>query len=569
MSDLLFVDAWAEPWIDALWTASWQGALVLASAWAIARWCAFLSPRIVCWLWRLACIKLLVVLFWTQPVTVPLLPANELTVAVSPTTVQRATVSRQTELQTAPEGTDPRPLRRRLASSELLVLLWLTGIAFCIIATGRQWRAVRRLCRATAPVRSATLEQLCRQQAAQLNVGRLPELRLSKQSDGPLLAGIWRPIIVLPAESLTDFSEAEQRLMVAHELAHFKRRDLVWNWLATVVGWLFFFHPLVWLLSRAWSESQEAACDELLIQSRAARPSEYGRLLVKISTCWPINARAELCTAGVLGAYRNLERRILAMTRVKSFSRARVACAALVALLIAVPGTIPWRLVAQEVREPAAEPAVDTLEEAARARQVAMTQMRHFGLGMHSYHQEHKSFPPPALVDGDGKPLLSWRVALLPYLEDDYKDLYGQFHLDEAWDSEHNKPLIAKMPAIYRCPRSKKADSGMTVYQVPRGPSTVFAGPDGISYRKITDGTSNTIGVVEVDENHAVPWTKPEDWTFDPANPPKGLGGHFPERIFLCLVCDGSTHAIPITAKKETLSALFTRNGGEIVEIPH
>jgi hypothetical protein len=91
----------------------------------------------------------------------------------------------------------------------------------------------------------------------------------------------------------------------------------------------------------------------------------------------------------------------------------------------------------------------------------------------------------------------------------------------------------------------------------------VFAGPDGIAIRKISDGLSNTIGVVEVDEEHAVPWTKPEDWTFDPANPAKGLGGHFPDQIFLCMMCDGSAHAIPTAKKMETLRALLTRDGGE------
>ena len=121
------------------------------------------------------------------------------------------------------------------------------------------------------------------------------------------------------------------------------------------------------------------------------------------------------------------------------------------------------------------------------------------------------------------------------------------------------------MPAIYRCPRSKKADSGLTVYQVPRGPSTAFPGPHGIGSRKITDGISNTIGVVEVDEDHAVPWTKPEDWTFNPA---KGLGGHFPQTIFLCMMCDGSAHAIPIASTKEILRGLLTRDGREIVILP-
>ena len=69
--------------------------------------------------------------------------------------------------------------------------------------------------------------------------------------------------------------------MLGHELAHLKRHDLAWNWLPTVVGWLFFFHPLVWFMTRRWSEAQEAACDELLIQAEVARPVPYGRLLLE------------------------------------------------------------------------------------------------------------------------------------------------------------------------------------------------------------------------------------------------------------------------------------------------
>jgi hypothetical protein len=251
------------------------------------------------------------------------------------------------------------------------------------------------------------------------------------------------------------------------------------------------------------------------------------------------------------------------MRRVKRFFYRRSMISACVMSLIVALGGGPAWLVAQDAAQLEAEDG-DAVE-AAQARQEAMNQLKYLGLAMHNYHNDLPSFPPPALVDGDGKPLLSWRVALLPYLDDDYKELYGEFHLDEPWDSEHNKSLVAKMPAIYRCPRSKKADNGMTVYQAPRGRSTVFAGPDGIAIRKITDGLSNTIGVVEVDENHAVPWTKPEDWTFDPANPAKGLGGHFPQNIFLCMMCDGSAHAIATTAKNETLRALFTANCGEVL----
>ena len=156
-------------------------------------------------------------------------------------------------------------------------------------------------------------------------------------------------------------------------------------------------------------------------------------------------------------------------------------------------------------------------------------------------------------------------MRLLPYLGDDnYKTLYDKFHLNEPWDSPHNKPLIAQMPAVYRCPGSKLTEPGMTVYQAPRGPATVFPGPDGVAIREIIDGTFVTIALVEVDDAHAVPWTKPDDWKFDPENPARDLGGHFP-KVFLSLFCDGSVHAIEPTIAKEKLRALFSPNGGEVV----
>ena len=151
----------------------------------------------------------------------------------------------------------------------------------------------------------------------------------SRQMDSPLLLGVWRPTIILPAGVEEKFDEGELRLMLAHELAHCQRHDLAWNWVPTVAGWLFFFHPLVWLMAHRWSEAQEAACDELVIQQqgRPSRPS-YGRLLVKLAALAPAETNLAPAAAGVLGAYRNLERRILAMARVKPFSPRRLMVAA-------------------------------------------------------------------------------------------------------------------------------------------------------------------------------------------------------------------------------------------------
>ena len=102
----------------------------------------------------------------------------------------------------------------------------------------------------------------------------------------------------------------------------------------------------------------------------------------------------------------------------------------------------------------------------------SMNNLKQIALALHNYHAAMGSFPATASMSKDGKPLLSWRVHILPYLEQD--NLFKQFKLDEPWDSEHNKALIAKMPDIYRSPAQKVGD-GKTTYLAPMGKNTVIA----------------------------------------------------------------------------------------------
>src|SRR2546421_12689862 len=97
---------------------------------------------------------------------------------------------------------------------------------------------------------------------------------------------------------------------------------------------------------------------------------------------------------------------------------------------------------------------------------------------MHGYHDTHKHFPPAALRGKEGKPLLSWRVLLLPYLEQD--SLYKEFHLDEPWDSEHNKKLLARMPKLFAGPDEKALAAHETHYQAFVGKGAVFEGKKGV-----------------------------------------------------------------------------------------
>jgi hypothetical protein len=149
--------------------------------------------------------------------------------------------------------------------------------------------------------------------------------------------------------------------------------------------------------------------------------------------------------------------------------------------------------------------------------------------------------------------------------------LYQEFHLNEPWDSEHNRTLISRMPMVYRSPNSV-AEPGKTVYLGNAGKGGVLvpqAGgsadrPLGLSITKIRDGTSNTIMAVEASDAAAVTWTKPEDLVPSADDPLKGLTGMRPGG-FLAVLCDGSVRFIAATIDKTTLNALLTVGGGEPV----
>lgn len=196
------------------------------------------------------------------------------------------------------------------------------------------------------------------------------------------------------------------------------------------------------------------------------------------------------------------------------------------------------------------------------ARMQSTNNLKQLALAMHGYLDAYKAFPAAANVDKDGKPLLSWRVHILPFL--DQVSLYKEFRLNEAWDSEHNKKLIARMPAVFAKPGLDLAAEGKTTYLAPIGKDTIFPpGDRGTKIQEIRDGTSNTILLVDADVEHAVTWTKPEDLKLDTADPLKGLVKM--RDGFAAAFADGSVHFLRAAIDPRTLHALFTKNGGEVI----
>jgi HEAT repeat protein len=230
---------------------------------------------------------------------------------------------------------------------------------------------------------------------------------------------------------------------------------------------------------------------------------------------------------------------------------------------------------AQAHPKPAADapPAEDLTAE----RQLCRKNLEEIALALHHFHETHNRFPPAAVSSSEGKLLYSWRVLILPFLDE--ADLYKQFKLDEPWDSPHNKPLLAKMPAVF-APVAGKKEPGTTYYQVFIGPEAGFNDPATIrpqgipgvpgpppnpafGGRRITDfsdGTSNTLLVVEAGE--AVPWTKPADLPYSEKKPLPKLGGMFPNG-FHAAFADTKVFFIPRTLDEKTLRGFITLNLGE------
>jgi RNA polymerase sigma factor (sigma-70 family) len=171
---------------------------------------------------------------------------------------------------------------------------------------------------------------------------------------------------------------------------------------------------------------------------------------------------------------------------------------------------------------------------------------------------------PVGLEPGEfsGKALLSWRVALLPYLGE--QELYQRFKLNEPWDSPHNKALLKRMPRIYAPPGKADAEPGTTFYQVFVGPHAGFEKHRGLRLADFVDGLSNIILIVEA--GSAVPWTKPEDLHYAADEPLPQLGGLFAD-VFNAAVADGTVMALSKSCDPDTLRKAITRDDGFPIDL--
>ncbi len=213
-------------------------------------------------------------------------------------------------------------------------------------------------------------------------------------------------------------------------------------------------------------------------------------------------------------------------------------------------------------------PAVQAAREAARRAQCS-NNLKQISLALLNYESVHGCFPPAYFADKDGRPMHSWRVMILPYLEQ--QGLYQQYRFDEPWDGPNNRALAARMPSVFRCPSDSGASATETDYAVivspgdGRGPKTVFDGATSANMSHITDGTSNTIMVVEA-AGARINWMEPRDldlaairFVNDPSQGGGGISSKHPGGANVGF-CDGSVHFLSNSLDGQVLQYLVLRD---------
>lgn len=177
-----------------------------------------------------------------------------------------------------------------------------------------------------------------------------------------------------------------------------------------------------------------------------------------------------------------------------------------------------------------------------------------------AYHKEHGTYPPAYEINSKGEKTLSWRVALLPYFLDAngvprYQELYDSFNRDQVWNQRDNLGLLEKMPREYRAPQSLHANSdGLTNYLTVRNPHSVFPNDRApVSKASITDPLDETVAVIEVSDDGAMEWTRPDDFEFNPVKPGMTSPRTFQENALVCGMCSGKTRVLPCDVDAESL----------------
>jgi len=202
-----------------------------------------------------------------------------------------------------------------------------------------------------------------------------------------------------------------------------------------------------------------------------------------------------------------------------------------------------------------------------KEKQTCCENLERIGNAIDKYVEENGHYPPAYTTDKNGKPMHSWRVLLLPYLDED--KLFASYDMSKPWDDPNNQSIIGKMPDVYLCPTERDITDEAS-YMVITGEEYLFHQDQTRKPSEIKDGKSSTLMVVEVVKS-GIQWTEPQDLDVEKIdwnrNRQQGLGSQHPSGGLHVLMADGLVYHVGDFATPEVLTAMATFQGGEVVDV--
>jgi len=333
------ISALVRGWWDWTIAASWQIALLVCVIAALAYLLRTASPRLRYGLWLLVLVKALLPptlgAIWGVG-TWGVAPVAELKWPIAIRTVDGAVGAGELDRATDLERESLSGAATAGASWRGVLLgVWVTGcLALWLAVAWRYRRLVRAAC-ATCRIDEGP---------ARVSVQTVPDLYSTDETTSPMLLGVLRPRIVLPESIIARLSAEELRIVLAHELAHWRRRDTWIGWLQVFVQGVFWFHPLVWWANARIRHERECACDETVLREASCDRNGYGETILRVLTA----ARGRsLVVANMVGVFERGSQVQVRLEEIMSFdpkrrrfgwaSRAALVAAALVLLPMAAP----------------------------------------------------------------------------------------------------------------------------------------------------------------------------------------------------------------------------------------
>lgn len=360
---LTALNSWSGVWALAVWRACWQGGLVVAAVWLVCRCAPRLPIALRCWLWWVASFRLLITCLWAGP-AIPVLPpdaqqhgstnakpsderprTDEITASAASSSAPSTAARLGRGSAHVPDTIASRVAHTARAETlpstpSVLMLLWFTAFAALLLGAAREMRLLRRVRGSSQSLDDTELGREIRQMGIALALTSPPRVLSSPSVTAPLVHGISQPTLILPESLVQTLSLDEMRMLLAHELAHIRRKDLWLSAVPLMAQALFFFFPPAWIAARNWQSAQEAACDAEAVAATSARPSDYADLLIRVAS---YDTRGGMLYAlGATASYHTLRHRLTALKDTVRRSASGFSSAYIGIGIACVLFAVPW-----------------------------------------------------------------------------------------------------------------------------------------------------------------------------------------------------------------------------------